>query len=116
MYDTAEHIQLHGKLLCTSNNDPLFNADEGMRRRGLLVELTNRFVDKATFDAAKAKKGLFVKQENLLEKFSDDNYKHAFISLILPYCQRYYKQGLVVPAVVKKNFDALCAENDDMQT
>jgi hypothetical protein len=98
------------------NNDPLFNADEGIKRRGLLVELTNRFVDKEAHDKANSKKGLFIKDDTLIEKFKDDNYKRAFIALLLPYCRQYYTQGLSVPAAVKKNFDSLCAENDDMST
>lgn len=56
LYGTTEDINLHCKIYCTSNKDPIFESDEGFRRRGLLEILTNKFLEKTDYDKVKNKK------------------------------------------------------------
>ena len=40
----------HSHLYITCNTEPLFKADEGLLRRGLLVETHNKFLTKEKYD------------------------------------------------------------------
>ena len=116
MFGTSEDIKLHCKLHCTSNKDPLFDTDEGMKRRGLLEILTNKFVDKKIYDNTTNKTGLYLKDDTLGIKFdTNDEYKMAFISILLPYAKKYYANGLIIPAKVEIGFKDLCDDNDQMK-
>ena len=57
------------KLLITSNFDPIFESDEGIKRRGLSLLFTNRFVDPN--DYKEGTKGIYKRNKNLLEEFSN---------------------------------------------
>jgi phage/plasmid-associated DNA primase len=115
MYGTTEDIKIHCKLLCTSNNDPVFDTDEGIKRRGILEVLTNKFLDKAVYDKIPNKKGIYIKDITLIKKFdTNDAYKMAFIYLLLPYAKKYYDNGLIIDSTINNSFGDLCNENDDI--
>jgi P4 family phage/plasmid primase-like protien len=56
LYSTTEEIKIKFKLDIITNNDPNFNNDNGMVRRGILINFTNRFIDKEDYDRMKNKK------------------------------------------------------------
>ena len=116
LYGTTETIELHCKLFCTSNKDPIFDCDQGVLRRGLLEILTNKFVEAPDYD--KSKKGLYIRDKNLENKFKyNDIYKLAFIKLLIPYAKKYYDMGLDMTNVpdLKNGFKNLCDDNDQMK-
>ena len=114
LFATLEKITILFKLNCISNHEPNFGTDEGMRRRGLLMTLKNRFLDKDIF---KNEKGTYLNNKELLKKFErDDEYKLAFFHILLPYAIEFYKNGLFIYSPVREDFNDLCKENDKMQT
>jgi phage/plasmid-associated DNA primase len=120
LYSTTEEIKIKFKLDIITNNDPNFNNDNGMVRRGILINFTNRFIDKEEYDKIKSQKeslkGIYVKDKTLLEKFDDVKYKLAFFHLLLDYSKQYYKLGLIIPEILLDNFKGLCDENDKMKS
>lgn len=82
LYGTIEKIIINGKIFCTSNYDPNFKTDEGMKRRGFMSILTNKFVNE---DSYINKNGIYLLDNNFIDNFDNINYKLAFIHLLLPY-------------------------------
>lgn len=116
MYGTAEDIDIHSKLLITSNSDPIFDNDAGIRRRGLLSVLTNKFVTQNEYENSKNKKGYYLRDGELVDKFiTSDNHKIAFFHLLLPHVIYYYKhKSIKIPKFIEEGFEDLCKENDPM--
>jgi phage/plasmid-associated DNA primase len=114
LFATLEKITILFKLNCISNHEPNFGTDEGMRRRGLLMTLKNRFLDKDKFQN---EKGTYLNNKELIKNFeNDDNYKLALFHILLPYAIEFYKNGLYIYSPVREDFNDLCKENDKMQT
>lgn len=115
LYGTAENIDIHCKLYCTSNKDPVFDTDEGIARRGILEILKNRFYDKDKYDSIIDKSGIYIKDNSLDKKFLCEPYAMAFISILLPYAKKYYEESLHIPKKIEKEFLNLCEDNDLMK-
>jgi hypothetical protein len=115
LYGTVEDIKIYSKLYCTSNKDPKFDNDEGIKRRGLMEILTNKFVEKEEYDKNKDKSGYYIRDNELEKKFEREEYKMAFINILIPYAKKYYEEGLKYPNIIRKTFGDLCDENDDMK-
>jgi hypothetical protein len=60
-------------------------------------------------------KGTYSKDKNMLEKFENDEYKLSFIHLLLPYANKYYQKGLIIPKKIRENFEDIADENDEIQ-
>ena len=115
LYGTSEDIPLHCKLTLISNQVIRFNTDSGLKRRGLLLELNNLFLEAKKYETYKGKKGVYKIDQELIKNFeTNDLYKLSFVQLIIPYAINYYKNGLEYPERIKKAFDELCEENDVM--
>lgn len=112
MYGTSEDIKIYCKLYFTSNKDPKFDTDEGVRRRGLLEKFNNKFLDKKDYMKRKNEKGIYEKDNQLDEKFNKEEYKMGFVNLLIPYGEKYYESGLYIPDSIKENFNELCDDND----
>jgi phage/plasmid-associated DNA primase len=116
MYGNSVNFELLSKLVFVTNNQAIFDVDPGILRRGLCVNLTNKFLDKKDYDKLKDedKKGKYIKDEKLIKKFeSSIPFKQAFVKLILDYATLYYKEGLIVSDTLKQDF-AEVAENNDL--
>ncbi|AYV81404.1 MAG: DNA primase, partial [Harvfovirus sp.] len=114
VYGTAADIILYAKILITSNKNFIADVDEGLMRRGLVSELINRFLSKVMFDEATNKKGIYLLDNTLIEKFDSAEYQLAFIYILLPFAKQYYEKGLSVPKIIIKQFRDMCDENDTM--
>lgn len=112
MFGTSELINIYAKLILISNKDTNFNTDQGLMRRGLCQILTNRMLDEKEY---KGKKGTYLKDKSIMERFDLVNNKLALCHLLIPYAIKYYKSGLDIPDIVTKNFKDLCDENDNMK-
>ena len=116
MYGTSDLVKVDAKLIIATNNSPVFDTDNGILRRGILIECNNKFVDKDTYDKLKHKKGIYLKDERIMDLFDVDEYKRAFINLLIPHAVNYYKYGLQVPKKINNCFKELCEENDTMKS
>lgn len=116
LYGTVEDIHLTCKLLVASNYFPSFPTDMGMERRGLLLELTNKFIDEGDYNNLKDKKGYYIKIRGIENKFKmDDKLKLAFIHILLPFAIEWYKKGLTIPKEFENSWGVCCEENDNMK-
>ena len=115
LYGTTINMQLHTKFYITSNKDPRFHNDNGIARRGLAINLKNKFVKKEQYEKDKNTKGVYLRNEKLDVLFDNVEYKLAFVQLLLPYAQKYYSGGLTIPNFVTENFKEICEENDKMK-
>ena len=114
LFKTVQDIEIQFKLNIISNYDPKFNADKGMCRRGLLAEFKNRFLDEDDYNGEVNKKGVYLNNTDLSDKFKTDKYKLAFIHILIPYATKYYESRLKIPATFKSQFKEICKENDKM--
>jgi phage/plasmid-associated DNA primase len=113
MYGTEDKIFIQSKLNITTNKDPVFPSDNGIINRGNSAEFVNVFVNKSEYDEANGAPGIYLKDEDLENKFREnDKYKLAFLHLLLPYACKYYTDRLVLPKSYKDNFTKLCGMND----
>lgn len=124
MFGTSVDIFVFAKLYLTSNSIFVFDTDSGMERRGISVELNNKFISKEDYDELNDKKGFFIKKSTLRDEFrKNDDKKLAFIQLLIPYACQYYKKlqesndesGLVIPKKISDQFKGVCNQNDKLQ-
>lgn len=115
MYGTSEDIKLHCKLVITSNFDPRFQTDNGILRRGYLAVLTNRFLDKDDFEKEKKKKGVYLKDQTLLNKFKQTEYKLALMQFLIPYAEQYFEKGLDICEKWTTQFKEIADNNDTLK-
>jgi hypothetical protein len=115
MYGTSEQIPLNCKLVIVSNNDLNFDTDEGMKRRGLMEELTNKFLAKREYDKQKNNKGIYLLDSSIIDYIKTIEFKQAFFQILLPYAVKYYQQGLTNTKILRDNFTELCEENDKVK-
>jgi hypothetical protein len=121
LYAYAKYIKITFKLLFVSNDYPAFSSGEAMNRRGMLMELTNRFVDQTKMNELKAQKqclkGVYLKNTNLLKESQTLEFKLSFVHLILQYSMLYYKNdGLGDITIMTKQFESASNENDYMKS
>ena len=81
-----------------------------MKRRGLICEFNNTFVDEQS--DVNHKKRIYVK-EDIKDIFSSDEYKNALTSLLLEKTIEYYKtKKLTIPKIFEKYYHNVCDDND----
>jgi phage/plasmid-associated DNA primase len=115
MYGTSKDIRIYFKLMFISNNNPKFTNDNGMKRRGLCMVHTNRFVSQDVYDKSPDKTCLYVKDTKLKKLFKTEEYKLALFNILLPYAQRYYEsKTLTNTDIFRTNWEDICCENDQM--
>ena len=115
MFGTSEAIELQCKLNLISNNDLNFDTDEGIKRRGYRQEFTNKFLDATHKDYNEGAKGIYLKNENILDMINTEQFKHTFCQIIIPYSIKYYDEGLILSKQLTDSFNELCEENDKMK-
>jgi hypothetical protein len=117
MWGTSEGIQLQCKVGLISNNNINFDTDNGIERRGLLQELTNRFLVKNVYDESikNKEKGTYLLDNSLMDSFKKSDFKLSFFQILLPYAQKYYSSGLGISEAMRKPFQELCEDNDKMK-
>ena len=113
MYGNSREMELQCKLYVTTNHLPKFRTDKGIERRGLVMELVNRYLPELKYKQAvdNKEKNVYLADTNLLNIFDDDSYKLALIHLLLPYAKKYYEQGLAV-SEMQQAFEDLCIDSD----
>jgi hypothetical protein len=105
MHGTNVNMKIKAKLLTNSNNEPTFDADGGIRRRGLLQRYTSTFVKSEEQVCLEDNK--YKLDESLLDKFEEDIMKNAYFHIL-----RDYVDELLIPDSACKEFEAVADEND----
>ena len=84
----------------------------------MCAEHTNLFLDEDKYKLNKHKKGVYLKDTDLIKTcFNQNDYKLAFFHLLLPYAVRYYasKFNNVNMKPLIENWENVCCQNDNMQ-
>jgi phage/plasmid-associated DNA primase len=115
MYGTTEDIVLHSKLVFSSNFDPRFQVDGGTLRRGYMTVLTNQFLDGEDYEKEKGKKGVYLKDKDMLKRFQTNEYKLELMHFIIPYAEQYYEKGLKICKKWRDQFKEVCDNNDTVK-
>jgi len=110
LFSTTVEFDSHAKLVLVGNKPPEFASDNGIKRRGIVCEYKNQFVDDP--EHVDEKKGIYLANKDLKLLFKTESYKNALIHILLPYTILYYKDGFKVPKEYKTLFNDLCDEND----
>jgi len=119
LFGTNEEIQIMFKLLFFSNNLMNFDSDSGIKRRMITLYFNSKFVDAEDYDrevVSYTNGSVFLKDKKLLTKFDDDEFKNAFVHIIISKAKEYFDNGIVVPDKYKQITTDLCEENDKMMT
>lgn len=111
LYSTCESFSCKCKLILASNNNPRYITDAGIRRRGLVYEFTNQFVEMQYADPKNKKYPI----EDIVGLFESDVYKNALFSILLEQTKIFYKEGLQIPQFVRDGFSDICEINDTMK-
>lgn len=117
MYGTSEILKHQCKLNLVSNYNLNFDTDNGIKRRGLMQNMSNKFLDKDEYDAytdSDKGKGIYLKDLQVLNRMKSDKHKNEFVNILLPFTQIYYKHGLHTSMKIQAEFTQLCSENDKM--
>lgn len=94
LYGTKEVKPIQSKLMTASNNDPNINMDEAVKRRFIIHFLKSKFVD--DIDEDDIENNLYVKDEQLFNKFKNDNkLKNALFHLLMKYKELKIPKSMV---------------------
>ena len=117
MYDNAEVLKTQCKLVIVANHHPKCGKiDDGLKRRGLFVELKNKFIPQQQYDELEDKKGNYVINRNIRDLMNTDEYKLAFFQLLLPHAIEYWKTNDVKHAhIFHKGWKAMVDTADKFQ-
>jgi hypothetical protein len=87
---------IYAKLNLNSNKYPKFDVDEGMKTRFFLTEYKNQFLDKSEYKIQKdsGEKGVYLKNNRMLEQFDDVKYKLSVFHVLLDYTKQIYQKDL----------------------
>jgi phage/plasmid-associated DNA primase len=118
MFGLNSEIVPQTKLILPTNHVLSFHQDEGFARRGMVHEAKNQFLPQEDIDALQEKKNVYVRDDQLLNKFkTNTKMKLAYINLLLQYSMKFYsnKNKLYIPSCFRNNFKDLTHENDKMK-
>lgn len=113
MYGTKLRRLSQAKFTTSSNKDPNANADKGLLRRGMLAHYTSKFVSDPGDNPPP---NVFKKTGELDVLFLQQDYRRAYLWMLLPHVVRYYREGLVVPLFAVLQFKDVMDQYDAFQT
>ena len=118
MFGTTKDIPITFKFIFSSNNNPSFQSDAGVKRRGMLLEMDSQFLTQKDYDKRDNKTGCYLMDKKLLEKMEDDKYKLALFHIYYEYTLLYYWQGEIYPGYTNraiKKWKGVCDDSDSMK-
>ena len=83
MYKNSAVVKAQAKVNVGSNGIPNIKMDNGVKRRMKIKECKSQFLDGLDADDYENRK--FMKDERILKKFECDEYKNAFLKVLLSY-------------------------------
>ena len=108
MYENSSVVKTQAKINIGSNGIPNIKMDNGIKRRMKIKECKSQFVDGITEDDYKNRK--FVKDEKLIKKFLCDDYKNAFLNILLEH------KTVVIPDALNKYTDEIQSDCDPFKS
>lgn len=113
MYGVATEFDIHAKLEMTSNKIPKFPTDNGIGRRGLSIEHTNKFFDrKEEYDALPDKKKCYMADLTIDDFMKSSEFGINYFHILIQYAMAYYKNGLQMTKKSNDSFKEICDDND----
>jgi phage/plasmid-associated DNA primase len=101
LYKEKVNIIIHAKVGTTSNFDPNFsNKNKGILRRLVIQFFQSKFVVTEEELEQKKKDGyknVYIGRQDIDSLFLNNDMKLAYFYLLLPYCKKYYENGLIIP-------------------
>lgn len=110
MYENSSVVKTQAKLNVGSNGIPNIKTDNGVKRRMKIKECVSQFKGDVTEDDYE--KRIFVRDESLKEKFYNDDYKNAFLRILLSHRTKKLK----IPDALNKYTDEIQNECDPFKT
>ena len=110
MYENSSVVKTQAKLNVGSNGIPNIKTDNGVKRRMKIKECVSQFKGDVTEDDYE--KRIFVRDESLKEKFYNDDYKNAFLRILL----NHRTKKLKIPDALNKYTDEIQNECDPFKT
>lgn len=104
------------KLWILSNNEPVFNGDDGgIRRRGVCINHNLKFGSVKDVEEGKAD---YVKDLNLYKIFNNIDFKISLFNYLKTYAVEFYKDGcdFKINEKFTKRFEELADSNDEFKT
>ncbi len=111
MYETSETKAIQAKFIGNSNHDSNLKACKGILRRALLQYYLSQF--KEDPDPTKPNQFKMVKGREAL--FQQDDYKRAYVWVLLPYIAQYYSVGVLIPPSARSRFNDVAEEYDEFK-
>lgn len=108
--DGSYTIELNGTIVILTNNMLKIDIDDGVKRRLVIIELINKFVDN---DSLVDNKTVFKKNHSLIDSFNSAKKKCAFVNYILSFTKDFKTSKFRdLPSDVKKITEATTEMND----
>jgi len=108
LYENSSVVKTQAKINVGSNGIPNIKMDNGTKRRMKIKECKSKFVD--DIDEDDYENRLFKKDESLKEKFYNDDYKNAFLHILLEH------KELTIPSALNKFTDEIQGECDPFKS
>jgi phage/plasmid-associated DNA primase len=118
LFGTTEVIKLNFKLIIISNFLPSTKTDDGIERRGTMINHTNEFLEESNPRYKPNTKGIYLVDTRFKDKFENVIYRNALFHIYLPYAVKFFKTGKIecnYYQEAKQNFKNVCKENDKMK-
>lgn len=121
MFGTTEDIPITFTFLFTSNNDPSFQTDAGVKRRGMVIRTENQFLSKEDYDNREQNEEdmstLHVMDKNISKKMKQDDYKLALFHILYEYTLKYIEEEKLRETDGAINeWKSKCEDNDAMSS
>jgi P4 family phage/plasmid primase-like protien len=97
-------------VLCANKLPEIDGSDQAMFSRTEVTEFINTFVEPDKYNPDN--KHEFLIDETIKDKFRRDEYKQAFMTILIESYQRFLKDGITVPAIVRNATVAYQTDND----
>jgi hypothetical protein len=115
LFGTTQNVNIWGKIMIASNYDMITETDKGLIRRTLYYQQTNRFLNEKEYNDEINKKGIYIKNEKLLDLFEINEYRDTYVNMIIERAVKYYNFDLIMPKEFKENFKNIAEESDKLK-
>lgn len=118
MFGTTKDIPISFCFVFTSNNNPSFQNDAGIPRRGMIVETNSQFIPQEKYDKLIDKYNFHPMDKNLLKMIgADDECKLALFHIFYEYTKKYMSDNKLSHS--RKpilRWKEICKQNDTMDS
>ena len=115
LYQHTKSFENHSHAYITRNNEPKLRADNGLLRRGLLIETKNKFYPLAKYNQLpeNLKQNAKIANPDLVNDLDNVEDKIAWLQLHLKYTIEMYTNNALQVDLLQINFYQYCLERDN---